>query len=452
MDAVRELAAIAADWRRRPLDRDVERAARRAVLDWFATMLPGCVQPPATLLADALASQRGGGGAWCYVDGWPGTARHAALINAVASHTVEFDDIFRDGGYHPGSPTVAAALALAQDRGLPLERFHRALVAGYEVGCRISLAIQPSHYLHWHTTATVGTIGAAVAGAVLLDCDEAAIGHAIGLASSFAGGHQQNLQGEGLAKAMHPGHAADAGLLAAFAAAAGITAADGALDGAKGYAAATSASTGDWDAALEGVGQWTPITRMTVKNHGCCGHIFPALDGMRAIMEEEALSPDAIASIAVDGYAATAGMCDRPVPVSAQDARFSLQYCLAAQMLTGAVRLAAFEPDTLARADIRALMQRIGVTEAPDLSAAYPRRRMARLVVRLRDGREIHHTQLVRKGDPEAPLTDEEFLRKYEELAGSVLDPEESGRLREVILSGGSLPGNIHFAERARQR
>lgn len=70
-------------------------------------------------------------------------------------------------------------------------------------------------YLHSHTTATVGTIGAAVAGAMLLDCDEAAIGHAIGLASSFAGGHQQNLQGECLAKAKHPGHAADAGLLAA---------------------------------------------------------------------------------------------------------------------------------------------------------------------------------------------------------------------------------------------
>lgn len=452
MDAVRELAAIAAGWRHRPLDADVERAARHAVLDWFATTLPGCVQQPATLLAGALASQRGGGSAWCYVDGRPGTARHAALINAVASHTVEFDDIFRDGGYHPGSPTVAAALALAQDRGLPLEIFQRALVAGYEVGCRVSLAIQPSHYVHWHTTATVGTIGAAVAGAVLLDCDEAAIGHAIGLATSFAGGHQQNLQGEGMAKAMHPGHAADAGLLAAFAAAAGVTAAAGALDGAKGYAAATSASAGDWDAALEGIGQWTPIMRMTVKNHGCCGHIFPALDGMWAIMDKEALTPDAIASIMVEGYAATAQMCDRPAPISAQDARFSLQYCLAAQMLTGAVRLAAFEPETLARADIRVLMPRIAVTEAADLSAAYPRRRMARIAVQLRDGREIHHAQLVRKGDPEAPLSDEEFMRKYQELAGSVLDAEEAERLKDVVLSSGSLPGEIHFAESARQR
>ncbi|MBY6265975.1 hypothetical protein EI613_29270 [Azospirillum sp. 412522] len=115
-------------------------------------------------------------------------------------------------------------------------------------------------------------------------------------------------------------------------------------------------------------------------------------------------------------------------------------------MLTGAVRLAAFEPDTLARADIRALMPRIAVAEAPDLSAAYPRRRMARLAVRLRDGREIRHAQFVRKGDPEAPLTDGEILRKYEELAGSVLDPEEAGRLKEVILCSGSLPGDIRFA------
>ena len=33
----------------------------------------------------------------------------AALINGTASHTIEFDDIFRDGLYHPGSPVIAAS-------------------------------------------------------------------------------------------------------------------------------------------------------------------------------------------------------------------------------------------------------------------------------------------------------------------------------------------------------
>ena len=440
MDAARKFAALAAGWRHKTLEAEVETAARRAVLDWFATTLPGCVLAPATVLAKALASGRGSGGAQCYVDGVPSTPRHAALLNAIASHTVEFDDIFRDGGYHPGSPTVAAALAVAQDRNLSLETFQRALIAGYEVGCRISLAVQPSHYEYWHTTSTIGTIGAAVAGAMLLDCDEEAIGHAIGLASSFAGGHQQNLQGVGAAKAMHPGHAADAGLLAAYAAAAGLTAATGVLDGIKGFAAATSESTGNWAAAFEGIGQWTPIARVTVKNHGCCGHIFPALDGLRTILAERNLQPEQIASISVAGYAATAKMCDRPHPVSAQDARFSLQYCLAAQSHTGVVRLGAFTSETMARHDIRTFMSKIRVMADDDLTALYPRRRMAKLVVKLLDGEEIFHIQKTRKGDPEDPLADSEIVSKYLELTAGVIQEDAASRLMNVILYEDKLP------------
>lgn len=85
----------------------------------------------------------------------------------------------------------------------------------------------------------------------------------------------------------------------------------------KGFAAATSAWTGDWLAALEGIGDWTPITRMTVKAHGCCGHIFPALDGLKIMQEQALFGPDEIVSIQVEGYAATRAMCDRPGAVTA---------------------------------------------------------------------------------------------------------------------------------------
>lgn len=437
------LANAAAAWQGQSLTENVIWAARRAILDWFATTLPGCVLPPATLLSDAFADHRGQGNAICYVDGQIASPRHSALLNATASHTVEFDDIFKDGGYHPGSPTIAAALAVAQDRGASIEQLHRAIIGGYEVGCRISLAIQPSHYHYWHTTSTVGTIGAAVATAMILGCDADQIAHAIALSSSFAGGHQQNLQGEGMAKALHPGHAADAGMLAGFAAARGVTASLDSLHADKGFAAATSESSGDWTAALEGIGGWTPITRMTVKNHGCCGHIFPALDGLRLMQQQDGFAPDDIDSIHVEGYSATYQMCNRPDPRSAQEARFSLQYCLAAQLLLGGVRLAAFAPEALARPDIRTLMQRVTVSEDAELASAYPKQRMARLLVQLKDGRRIQHFQPTRKGDPEDPLSDEELIAKYDELAGSVLSRQQLEALRQNVLYGAELPGSV---------
>lgn len=438
------LAEAAASWHHRDLDDDLRWATRRVILDWFATTLPGCPLPPATLLAEALAACRGTGNAICYVDGQPASARHAALLNACASHTVEFDDIFKDGGYHPGSPTVSAALAVAQDRGASLEQLHRAIIAGYEVGCRVSLAIQPSHYRYWHTTSTVGTIGAAVATAVLLGADAERIAHAIALSSSFAGGHQQNLQGEGMAKALHPGHAADAGILAGIAATGGVTACLDSLHGDKGFAAATSASSGDWAAALEGLGEWTPIMHMTVKNHGCCGHIFPSLDGLKLLQEQLGFAAGDIDSIHVAGYGATYQMCNRGAPKSAQEARFSLQYCLAAQSVLGAVRLAAFVPEALANPAILALMPKVTVSEDAELTAAYPKKRMAKLLVRLKGGREITHFQQTRKGDPEDPLSDAELIAKYNELAGTVLSEERLSILRNTVLYSDELPGFVY--------
>jgi 2-methylcitrate dehydratase PrpD len=437
------LAAHAAGWRDRPWPAGLEHHARRALLDWFAAMLPGTRVAPATLLAAALADERGTGQAVCYADGAPGAARHAALLNGVASHAVEFDDIHRDSGLHPGSPTVAAALAVAQARGASLDALLRAMAAGYEVGGRIALAVQPSHYRMWHTTATVGTIAAATAAALLLDCDEGGIGHAMALSATMAGGLQQAFRGEGMSKPMHAGHAAEAGVLAARAAAAGVSGAADVLHGPAGFAAATSDSTGRWAAALDGLGDWFVIGRMTFKNHGCCGHLFPALDGLLALRAAHPFAPEEVARIHIAGYRATAEMCDRPDARTEQDARFSAQYCVAALLQLGAVRLDAFAPARLRDPALRALMPRVTVSLAADLADAYPRRRAARLVLELRDGRRFEHEQPFRKGDPEQPLTDAELDSKFMELSAPVLGETAAAALRQAIRHGTALPGAL---------
>src|SRR4051812_50019634 len=153
------LAEHAASWAKRPLPEAVAHHARRALIDWFAALLPGLSKPPATLLAAAMAAERGPGRSICYVDGQPSPLRHAALLNATASHTVEFDDIFRDAGYHPGCPTIAPALAAVQQQGGGMEALLRAITAGYEGSCRIGMAGEPSHYRNWATTRTLGALG-----------------------------------------------------------------------------------------------------------------------------------------------------------------------------------------------------------------------------------------------------------------------------------------------------
>ena len=445
------LADYAASWRTAPMPAEVEHHARRALVDWFAAMLPGCLQAPATLLAAALAAERGVGGAFCYVDGEAGGIRHAALLNATASHVVEFDDIHRDSGLHPGGPTIAAALATAQARGASMETLLRAVVAGYEVGGRIGLAIQPSHYRNWHITGTVGTICAAVSTGVVLGLDATRMAHAIATAATMAGGLQQAFRGEGMSKPMHPGHAAEAGALAALAASGGVTGALDVLHGPVGFAAATSEDAGKWDKALAGLGEAVPlITGITFKNHGCCGHIFAALDGLDAMRAAHGFGADDVAAIHVGGYGPTKDICDRPEVSTEQQARFSLQYCAGALLVLGGVRVAAFTPERLADPRIRAVMPRVTVSVDPELARAYPARRAARLRVTLTDGRVLDHFQPTRKGDPDAPLTDADLAAKFRELAVPVIGAPPAEALLEALTRGHLLPGRVPLLARAR--
>src|SRR5512135_237483 len=113
MHVVERLAAWAEASRAAPLAPEVVHHAKRAVIDWYAALIPGAVVAPATLLEAALKEELDAGKARLAL-GRAASVRAAALINGSAAHTVEVDDIFRDGIYHPGAPTIPAALALAQ--------------------------------------------------------------------------------------------------------------------------------------------------------------------------------------------------------------------------------------------------------------------------------------------------------------------------------------------------
>jgi 2-methylcitrate dehydratase PrpD len=133
-----------------------------------------------------------------------------------------------------------------------------------------------------------------------------------------------------------------------------------------------------------------------------------------------------------------------------RDARFSVQYCVAALMHMGGVRLAAFGPDALARADLRAFMPKVTVHEDQSITAAYPAKRQAGLTITLTSGDVITHFQPTRKGDPDDPLTDADLLEKYDELTAGVLTPTEAARLKHLIMQSDDLPGAVAFSAIAR--
>ncbi|HYR35923.1 MAG TPA: MmgE/PrpD family protein [Burkholderiales bacterium] len=400
MHVVERFAAWAAGWRAQAIPAEVAHHARRAVIDWHAALLPGSVVAPVTLLKRALQGS---------------DPRTRALINGTAAHTVEVDDIYRDGIYHPGAPTIAAAHALGFER----PNFLRAVIVGYEISTRIGAAMGRAHYHYWHNTGTIGCFGACAAAAEWLKLDKDQFAHALATVTTFAAGLQQAFRMDSMSKPLHAGRAAEAGVTAALAAREGVTGSLDVLEGEVGFGRAMGDNP-DWEKALAGLGRDFHITRMTFKNHACCGHTFAAIDGALALKQKYHLKTEDIERIDVGTYRAGVEVAHYAQPRTPAEARFSMKYVVATALTHGSVRLAAFEPARLSDRATRALMEKVSVALDPELDATFPRQRAARVAITAR-GRREELLQPTRKGDPDMPLSDAELEDKFRELAFPVL-------------------------------
>jgi len=403
---VERFADWAVSFREKSLEKEVIHHARRAVIDWHAALYPGLVVPPATLLEKAFAGESR-------------SPRLKALIEGTAAHTVEVDDIFRDGIYHPGAPTIAAATAFSQ------ENYLRAVVVGYEISTRIGAAMGKAHYKHWHNTGTIGCFGAAAAAAEALQLDRKQFAHALATVTTFAAGLQQAFRMDSMSKPLHDGRAAEAGVTAALAAREGVT---GSLDVMVGFAAAMGDKP-DWEKGLATLGRDFHITQMTFKNHACCGHTFAAIDGALELKKRMQVKAEDIEQVEVATYRAGLEVAHYEEPRTPAEGRFSLKYVVATALSHGSVRLAAFEPARLSDRGTQALMKKISLSVDPQLEAAFPAQRAARVAIRARGKRE-EWLQPTRVGDPDAPLSDRMLEEKYFELVTPVLG---EAKAREVL-------------------
>lgn len=405
--------------------------ARRAVIDWHASLFAGCTMDPVVVMERALDDEIDAGKSRLW-SGRKATIRAAAFLNGLGSHAAEVDDVFREGIFHPGSPTIAAALALGQANNIDGQSFVRAVVTGYEISTRISALILRHHYKWWHTTGTVGCIGAAAAAASVLRLDERQTVHAMATAVTFASGLQQAFRSDSMTKPMHAAHAAEVGVTCALGALHGLTGAADMLEGEEGFGAAMAGSP-DWNLALQGLGSDYNITRMTQKNHCCCGQAFASIDAALALRNQHSFTPDQINAVRIHTYQTALDVtgnyqCDTPA-----EARFSLPYVVAHVLVHGSVRLAAFEESALADPVVQRI---IGVTRmhaSEEFNAIFPGKRCARAEIELADGRLISHDQLTRKGDPDCPLSDQELEGKFFELSIPVIGQDRAGKLLEKL-------------------
>jgi len=243
----------------------------------------------------------------------------------------------------------------------------------------------------------------------------------------MAAGLQNAFRGQSEIKPLHAGHAADAGFIAAGLARNGVVAALDMFEAETGLGAAMAGEV-DWNEAIGDAGEDT-ILRMTIKNHGCCGHIFAALDGVLALQAEHRFQIRDVTAIRIGGYSATVNVTANYLADTPATAKFCLPFIVASGLIHGSIRLDAYSPERLNDPVVRDFMPRISVELDQEVDARFPSQRSANVWITLENGTELHRFQPHRTGDPDLPLDDGQLDEKFMELTDGVLPRAEADRI-----------------------
>lgn len=224
----------------------------------------------------------------------------AALLNGALGHSLDFDDTHADSSLHPGAPVVPAAFAVGERVGASGKEILAAIVAGYEVCCRLGNALDPTaHYAKgFHPTATAGTFGAAAAAGRLYGLDTEAMISAFGVAASQAAGSLQFLVNGAWNKRYQVGAAAMNGIIAATLARQGFHGATQAIEGKHGFLRAYSDQANP-ALATAGLGEVYETGKVGVKPYPSCRYTHAPLDGLLAVRREQNLRADDILKVTI---------------------------------------------------------------------------------------------------------------------------------------------------------
>jgi 2-methylcitrate dehydratase PrpD len=350
------------------------------------------------------------------VSGRNTSAYFAALVNGASSHLVEQDDLHNSSVLHPATVVFSAVLAAAQDLGKSGQDLLLASVAGYEAGIRIGEFMGRSHYRIFHTTATVGTLAAAVAVGKLLNFDKEQFINLLGTAGTQAAGLWEFLRDAADSKQLHTAKAAADGLLAAYMTEDGLTGARNILEGDQGMAAGMSTDSVPSKLSDRLGSRWA-LVETSFKFHASCRHTHPAADALLHLLQREGLRHDQIAKVVTRVHQGAIDVLGRvDVPQTVHQAKFSMGAVLGLIAVHGSAQLIEFRDLALTDADVSAFREKVTMELDPEVDGAYPARWLGRVIVTTTDGRTLTAAIDDPKGDPGNTLSRPELEDKVQRL------------------------------------
>ena len=439
MTITQRLSAFTAALALPGLPPEVVERARYLVLDLVGNIVRARHDAESTpaLLAAARALGFEGGRCFVFGDAQRYTPPGAALLNGALAHSLDFDDTHAAGTLHPGAPVIPAAIAAGEMAGASGADVLAGIVAGYEVTCRVALALPAgAHYARgYHPTATCGVFGAAAAAARVFGLDAAGVESALGIALSQSAGSLQFLVNGAWTKRFQVGWAAMAGLSAATFAREGFKGAEDALAGRHGFLS-TYAPDPTPERATQDLGAVFELMATAVKPYPSCRYGHAGIDAMLALRAEHGLAPGEVERVTYGTSRAGMLLVGAPAarkadPQNVVDGQFSGPFVLAAALATGRMDWDSYAG--LHDPAIRALLPRIACEPDPEIEAEFPANMSGKVTVHAR-GQAYVRKVVVPRGEPGNFLAEAELRAKFAGLTEAVLGRAQSAALAEAVL------------------
>lgn len=425
----------------RAIPDEARAVATNHLADGVAVMLAGATEESGAIVRAHLSEMGGRPQAGILGTRLRAPLQLAAWANGTAGHAMDYDDtqLATDPQSvyglltHPTVPVLAAALAAVEGTGASGAELLDAYIVGVEVECRIADAINPRHYRDgFHSTATIGGLGAAAAAARLYGCDLDQTLRAFGLAASMSAGLRENFGT--MTKPFHAGRAAENGLFAVLLARRGWTAATNILEAKRGF---YSAAAGGYDVTKIVGKLGRPYffigPGISIKPYPSGSLSHPAQDILLDLVRAHDVRPEQVERIDVGVNSHVPNALIHTRPTTALQGKFSLQFQMAIGVLDRAAGIAQFVDAKVTDPRTRALMERVHVHVDPEIEAlGYNEMRMT-VGITLKDGRTLFGRADMAKGHPRKPMSRDDLREKFLDCAGLVMPPERASSALEHL-------------------
>lgn len=378
------------------------------------------------------------------------SAMDAAFMNATYAHGFEYDEGHRPSNSHPGSCTVATAIAVGEEVGASLDEVLAAILMGYEVYARIGALAAPDLMQRgFHPASILASFGAAAVTAKLRKFDPETTLHALAIALSHASGAAEYSSTGGSVKRVHPGIGVRAGMQAADLAQAGITGPRAFLSGIKGFYKTFLQREPHEDAADRfSLGARFEILRGGYKRYCCCGANHASIDILSGYADR--LAEIETVSLRIPKLCNTmVGTVNTNVytPTNIEQVQFSLPTQAAFALLgygNGYQSHLDYLEGKLDMDLVLATARKVKLVESTDLDKQYPGKFVSEATLTFLDGRTEVRFVENSLGTPDNPMTEEAHDTKFLELTRDVMGAQRAAQLLAVLHT---LPSDMSVKE-----